>query len=161
MPRQMEDRLKADVVAEAANFNQRVLVSGETDDFKVIDIWLTLEGPAAIQTPKEVYNSLIADRYKVDYLRVPMTDEKAPKVRTLPWQCHLVVGGWNWLSHRRQAHDAFVQETVVDLLTMRIAHMPPEAGLMFNCQMGRGRTTTGMVIACLVRGPCLSWFRFV
>jgi hypothetical protein len=39
----------------------------------------------------------------------------------------------------------------VDLLTKRIAHMPREAGLMFNCQMGRGRTTTGMVIACLVR----------
>ena len=83
--------MKADVVAEAANFNQRVLVSGETDDFKVIDIWLTLEGAAAIQTPKDVYNALVAEGYKVDYLRVPMTDEKAPKVCNPPPVCSPIV----------------------------------------------------------------------
>jgi hypothetical protein len=55
-----------------------------------------------------------------DYTRVPITDEKAPK------------------------------DSDFEQLIQRLWNVPPDAALVFNCQMGRGRTTTGMVIATLV-----------
>ena len=56
----------------------------------------------------------------MDYLRVPVTDEKAPKA------------------------DDFA------VLIGRAWAPPQGAALVFNCQMGRGRTTTGMIIASLL-----------
>ncbi len=53
---------------------------------------------------------------------MPVTDEKAPKT------------------------DDF------GVLVDRAAAPPAGAALVFNCQMGRGRTTTGMVIATLLAG---------
>lgn len=58
--------------------------------------------------------------YSLEYLRVPVTDEKAPKERD------------------------FV------VLQRRIWDKPPDTALIFNCQMGRGRTTTGMIIGSLL-----------
>lgn len=55
-----------------------------------------------------------------DYMRVPITDEKAPK------------------------------DSDFELLIQRLWNVPLDAALVFNCQMGRGRTTTGMVIATLL-----------
>ena len=51
---------------------------------------------------------------------MPVTDEKAPKSADFT-----VLGGRAW-------------------------QPPPGAALVFNCQMGRGRTTTGMIIASLL-----------
>ena len=73
-----------------------------------------------VQTPAEVYAELAKDGYDVDYLRVPITDEKAPK------------------------GDDF------ESLISRCWAPPEGSALMFNCQMGRGRTTTGMSIGCLL-----------
>ena len=58
--------------------------------------------------------------YSLEYLRVPVTDEKAPKERD------------------------FV------VLQRRIWDKPPNTALIFNCQMGRGRTSTGMIIGSLL-----------
>lgn len=76
--------------------------------------------PSSVQTPLEVYQGLQEEGYPVDYERVPVTDEKSPKERDF------------------------------DLLLRRLANAHPSTALVFNCQMGRGRTTTGMVVACLV-----------
>jgi hypothetical protein len=76
--------------------------------------------PDSVQTPLEVYQHLQQEGYPVDYERVPVTDEKSPKERDF------------------------------DLLLRRLASAHPSTALVFNCQMGRGRTTTGMVVACLV-----------
>ena len=63
---------------------------------------------------------MAANGYDVDYLRVPVTDEKAPKTSDFA-----VLAARAWA--------------------------PPEgAALVYNCQMGRGRTTTGMIIASLI-----------
>lgn len=59
--------------------------------------------------------------YDIDYLRVPVTDEKAPK------------------------------EQDFAMLLERLWNAPEGAALVFNCQMGRGRTTTGMIIASLLQ----------
>lgn len=62
----------------------------------------------------------VANGYDVDYQRVPVTDEKAPKERDFVF------------------------------LVRRLWQQPPGTALVFNCQMGRGRTSTGMIIASLL-----------
>uniref|UniRef100_A0A6N2NAG9 Tyrosine specific protein phosphatases domain-containing protein n=1 Tax=Salix viminalis TaxID=40686 RepID=A0A6N2NAG9_SALVM len=74
----------------------------------------------SVKTPLEVYEDLQAEGYLYDYERVPITDEKSPEERDF--------------------------DTLVD----RIYQTDLNADIIFNCQMGRGRTTTGMVIATLV-----------
>ncbi|XVE73576.1 hypothetical protein DITRI_Ditri11bG0129700 [Diplodiscus trichospermus] len=74
----------------------------------------------SVKTPLEVYEELQLDGYLVDYERVPITDEKSPK------------------------------ELDFDILVNKISQADISTEVIFNCQMGRGRTTTGMVIATLV-----------
>ncbi|RZB49211.1 Paladin isoform B [Glycine soja] len=74
----------------------------------------------SVKTPLEVYEELQVEGYLVDYERVPITDEKSPK------------------------------ELDFDILVNKISQADVNTEIIFNCQMGRGRTTTGMVIATLV-----------
>lgn len=74
----------------------------------------------SVKTPLEVYEELQVEGYLVDYERVPVTDEKSPK------------------------------ELDFDILVHKISQANINTEIIFNCQMGRGRTTTGMVIATLV-----------
>lgn len=115
----MEKRLKSDVLAEAAAYGGMVMVAHEDDSFQVVEDWEAVTD-VDVQTPAEVYAELAKDGFDVEYLRVPVTDEKAPKGDDFE---SLMVRCWT----------------------------PPEgAALVFNCQMGRGRTTTGMVIGCML-----------
>nr|GEX09018.1 paladin isoform X1 [Tanacetum cinerariifolium] len=75
----------------------------------------------AVQTPLEVFKSLEADGFPIKYARVPTTDGKAPK------------------------------SSDFDKLALNISSAPKDTAFVFNCQMGRGRTTTGTVIACLLK----------
>eukprot|EP00775_Hariotina_reticulata_P011247 gene11247-11396_t len=115
----MEARLKRDVLREAARYDNHILVTEEDDDMNVIDCWEPVT-ESDVQTPMEVYAELSEDGYVVDYTRVPVTDEKAPK------------------------------DSDFELLIQRLWNVPTDAALVFNCQMGRGRTTTGMIIATLL-----------
>ncbi|KAI8474087.1 MAG: inositol hexakisphosphate-domain-containing protein [Monoraphidium minutum] len=115
----MEARLKRDVLSEAALFDNHILVTEEDDDMQVVDRWEPVT-EADVQTPLEVYRELKADGYDVDYVRLPITDEKAPK------------------------------DSDFEVFVRRLWNVPPSTALIFNCQMGRGRTTTGMIIGCLV-----------
>lgn len=42
-------------------------------------MWETIQSPDAVQTPAEVYASLAREGLAVRYLRVPVTDGKAPQ----------------------------------------------------------------------------------
>lgn len=90
---------------------------------------MLLTGPESVQTPREVYDELKKEGYRVQYYRLPLTDGEAPK------------------------------ETIFDVFYSHVKDVPPSDALIFNCQMGGGRTTTGMVIGCLIRmhtsGPSL------
>ncbi|XP_034904213.1 uncharacterized protein [Populus alba] len=75
----------------------------------------------SIKTPLEVFKGLVTDGFPIKYARVPITDGKAPK------------------------------SSDFDTLAMNIASASKDTAFVFNCQMGRGRTTTGTVIACLLK----------
>ncbi|MBM3464537.1 MAG: hypothetical protein FJX76_20775 [Armatimonadetes bacterium] len=115
-----EDQLKDDILKEAAKNGGRLLIHDEGPDGKVTSRWETVT-PESVRTTKEVYNLLKQEGYKVDYKRIPVTDEKRP------------------------------EEKDVDELVNRLKDVDPDAPMIFNCHAGRGRTTTGMVIAGLLR----------
>ncbi|RAL42001.1 hypothetical protein DM860_018175 [Cuscuta australis] len=116
---QMEDRLKEDVLIEAARYGNKILVTDELPDGQMVDQWEPVTRDL-VKTPLEVYEELQAQEYLVDYERVPITDEKPPK------------------------------ELDFDILVHKVSQTDIKTEIVFNCQMGRGRTTTGMVIATLV-----------
>ncbi|RWR94458.1 paladin isoform X2 [Cinnamomum micranthum f. kanehirae] len=116
---QMEARLKEDILLEAAQYGNKILVTDELPDGQMVDQW-ELVTHASVKTPLEAYEELQAEGYLVDYERVPITDEKSP------------------------------EEQDFDLLVHSISQADINTEIIFNCQMGRGRTTTGMVIATLV-----------
>lgn len=80
-----------------------------------------------VWTPREVYEMAQLQMGKhaapLVYKRVPITDEEAPREADFD----------AIVSHMREAHSA-----------------DPSSAYVFNCALGRGRTTTGVAIACLV-----------
>ncbi|XP_010035529.2 paladin isoform X2 [Eucalyptus grandis] len=116
---QMEDRLKEDIMMEAARYGNKILVTDELPDYQIVDQWEPVSRDS-VKTPLEVYQELHDEGYLVDYERVPLTDEKAP------------------------------EEQDIDDLVEKISRVDVNTEIIFNCQMGCGRTTTGMVIATLI-----------
>lgn len=116
---EMESRLKADVLSEASIYDGSIMVAHEDDQFQVVEDWEPVT-EVDVQTPAEVYEELLHDGYDVDYLRVPVTDEKAPMGNDF------------------------------EILMKKSWEVEDGGAIIFNCQMGRGRTTTGMCIACMI-----------
>ncbi|KAJ3127930.1 hypothetical protein HK100_009462 [Physocladia obscura] len=120
---QMEEQMKSDCKAELERYGGRLLLHDEEmigSGFSIVPIWETCSVDD-IKTSLEIYQSIIAENYRVDYKRVPITDEQAP----IP--------------------------AVFDELVERLTGLEEKSEAVFNCQMGRGRTTTGIVISCLLQ----------
>eukprot|EP01029_Cantina_marsupialis_P007753 TRINITY_DN1879_c1_g3_i2.p1 TRINITY_DN1879_c1_g3~~TRINITY_DN1879_c1_g3_i2.p1 ORF type:complete len:1139 (-),score=419.55 TRINITY_DN1879_c1_g3_i2:173-3589(-) len=75
----------------------------------------------SVRTPADVYANARRRGFNIKYVRIPITDEQAPLVSRM--------------------------EKLVEVASNAAVDTP----LIFNCQMGRGRTTTGMVVACMTR----------
>ncbi|KAL7424934.1 hypothetical protein Q5752_000621 [Cryptotrichosporon argae] len=120
----MEAQLKDDVLHEIRAGSGRLLLHDEVETkpgtYEVIPIWETVD-EADVATPRELYESVVKDRYQVDYMRIAITDEQAPLPAALQ-----------------------------TLLGRAVKGLEQGADFVFNCQMGRGRTTTGMIAATLV-----------
>ncbi|ESL11393.1 hypothetical protein TRSC58_00858 [Trypanosoma rangeli SC58] len=125
---EVEIQLMKDVLKEASQQGGMFLVSDEGEPGELVGMW----EPATretVKTVREVYNELAEQGIRVTMLRLPVTDEQSPGA------------------------DDF--DGLVPALLPRIAaHMDRRETLsfVFNCQMGRGRTTTGMVICCMLIG---------
>ena len=50
------------------------------------------------------------------------------------------------------------QEADLDAILDVLREQGPNTACVFNCQMGKGRTTTGMILACLVKGDVFKLF---
>lgn len=120
----MEQTLKRDVQKEVFAGQGRILLHDEVEDspgqFTITPQWETVS-VEDIMTPRDVFEMVTKEGYKVDYARVAITDEQAP----LP-------------------------ESMAIILERVKVGLGSATDLIFNCQMGRGRTTTGMVCASLV-----------
>eukprot|EP00164_Ancoracysta_twista_P007021 GFYU01009889.1.p1 GENE.GFYU01009889.1~~GFYU01009889.1.p1 ORF type:complete len:470 (-),score=108.31 GFYU01009889.1:116-1525(-) len=124
------ERLQEDFVnqirEEAAAANNEVTYWYDTyaehpDDRKNIEAKDTVQSPKDIMTLSEMYWNLRDAGFVVQYERLPIVDEKAPSTADF------------------------------DKLTRIVKTAKEDRSFVFNCQMGKGRTTTGMVCACLVK----------
>jgi hypothetical protein len=66
-----------------AHYGGRILVARESaisggGSGELIDAWEPVASPDAVQTPAEVYRTLRAEGHRVQYVRVPVTDGRAP-----------------------------------------------------------------------------------
>eukprot|EP00297_Palpitomonas_bilix_P003427 CAMPEP_0113875690 /NCGR_PEP_ID=MMETSP0780_2-20120614/5081_1 /TAXON_ID=652834 /ORGANISM="Palpitomonas bilix" /LENGTH=560 /DNA_ID=CAMNT_0000861705 /DNA_START=62 /DNA_END=1741 /DNA_ORIENTATION=- /assembly_acc=CAM_ASM_000599 len=77
-------------------------------------------GDDDVETLRDIYDKVAAIEGGVTYLRIPITDESAP------------------------------EEKDFDELTHFLSNVDSRTAMVFNCQMGRGRTTTAMVVAALL-----------
>lgn len=121
----MEKALKQDVIKELQKYHGRILLHDEvinehTGKFEIIPVWESVKEEDVL-TPSEMYKMVRQEGFRVNYARVAVTDEQAP----IPAVFHEL------------------EERVLQALRMGAASV-------WNCQMGRGRTTTGMVIASLI-----------
>jgi Inositol hexakisphosphate len=114
-----EEQLKADVIAEAKANGGMILLHGEDKD-GVTSEWIEVS-EGSVKTTSEVFQQIRGEGFKVDFARVPVTDEKTPEYGDL--------------------------QAVVD----RVRQAEDGAPLIFNCHAGRGRTTTAMVAAQLIQ----------
>jgi len=116
---EMEVRLKRDILNEAGRYEGKFLIHDENNDGKTFEAWEPVN-EETVMTPREVYKRLGEEGFPVSYVRVAITDEQSPEEADFDSLVRLI------------------QDT--DRTT---------TGIVFNCQMGRGRTSTGMVITTL------------
>ncbi|KAI8356155.1 inositol hexakisphosphate-domain-containing protein [Blakeslea trispora] len=119
----IEERMKLEAKNECKEYEGRLLLHDEkANERGEFDLVGMWEtvNLDEIETPKEAFQSIINEGYQVDYLRIPITDEQAP----IP--------------------------DVFDQLISRTKSAHKGVDVLYNCQMGRGRTSTGMVTACLM-----------
>jgi len=90
-------------------------------DRKNIEHIVPLEGDRALDTISGVYQQLREKGFVIEDARLPIVDEKAPAERDF------------------------------DALVSFLKDDEPETACVFNCQMGKGRTTTGMILSCLYK----------
>ncbi|PWN22032.1 hypothetical protein BCV69DRAFT_281942 [Microstroma glucosiphilum] len=126
-----EIALKNDVLQEAASRDGRILLHDEVEiepgKFDIIPVWESIK-PGDVLTPREVYELVQREGYRVDYARVAVTDEQAPVPAVF----------------------SEIEQRVLKALKDDNGGHGGHSITAFNCQMGRGRTTTGMVIASLI-----------
>eukprot|EP00095_Tigriopus_kingsejongensis_P011137 maker-scaffold534_size144770-snap-gene-0.28 protein:Tk11137 transcript:maker-scaffold534_size144770-snap-gene-0.28-mRNA-1 annotation:"hypothetical protein EUTSA_v10005753mg" len=91
------------------------------EDRENIEYRVNLENDTSLVTLSGLYEQLKEHGFNLAYARLPIVDEKAPR------------------------------EVDFDTILVELKHEPLDTACVFNCQMGKGRTTTGMVLACLVK----------
>lgn len=121
---QMELRLKDDILNEAQAYSNTLLVHTEDSDGNIFPIWEAVDGPSEVATISEVFQAVKAENPMTHYFRIPVTAEDAPE----------------------PADFDYILRILCSFPTQHV-HM------IFNCQIGAGRSTTGTIIACQV----LSW----
>jgi hypothetical protein len=70
----MEMQMKRDLIQDMQHYGNRLLLHEEHvegNTFLVVPKWESVKAED-IETPLEVYNSIVSHGYHVDYLRIPM-----------------------------------------------------------------------------------------
>ncbi|GAA5826021.1 hypothetical protein JCM11251_000094 [Rhodosporidiobolus azoricus] len=130
-----EEELKRDLLRERKRTGGQVLLHDEIEEdgkFTVTAMWEDVR-EEDILTPREVFAMMQSEGYKVDYDRLPVTDEQAP-----------IPGIFSRIEQR--VSSALVSRRDGDAGGEGLERV----SFGWNCQMGRGRTTTGMVACALV-----------
>jgi len=91
------------------------------EDRKNIEYSVHLDNDEDLVTLSGIYEQAKQLNFNLNYARMPIVDEKAPT------------------------------EESFDAMVMEMKDLTPHTAMVFNCQMGKGRTTTGMIVATLIK----------
>lgn len=165
----MEKALRRDVQREIQVNDHKILLHDEVEDgpgrFTITAQWENVDVLDAM-TPREVFNMMVEEGYKVswltlkagagclmtipyfeikvDYTRVAIVSE-IPKA-TLIRNCFA-----DRILPRPQTDEQAPLPAALGQLVQRVKLALQDGDVIIqNCQMGRGRTTTGMVVSCLI-----------
>jgi hypothetical protein len=121
---QMEMRLKEDVLAEGRAHLGRILLHSEGNERDLLPIWESVQNVSTMQDLFSL-NSVFIQKYPhLEYYRVPITAEEAPEPADFDTLLRILRDN-NLIEKFNLTHGAV---------------------LIFNCQMGLGRSTMGSVI---------------
>ena len=155
----VERRLKADVLSEALQHDANVLVHDEAVQGEVRACWESCD-QSTVRTTQEVFDALQAEGYAVQLTRVPITAESVVDARQVDSILAALV--------EETAHTAgsvartFTSPGSATHLPNLTSPPPPASSdvlhiHVFNCQLGRGRSTMGLVIAYLLQCHMLGY----
>jgi len=91
------------------------------EDRENIEYKVNLENDDALVTLNGLYDQMKSLGFELSYFRLPIVDEKAPR------------------------------DFDFDAILTEMLNTTRDTACIFNCQMGKGRTTTGMILACLLK----------
>lgn len=78
----IERRLKLDILEESRKFGGMILTHDEVSNGTLIPTWMSVD-EASIRTPKEVYEDIKSEGWRVDYHRIPIAPDRPIEVRLL------------------------------------------------------------------------------
>lgn len=121
LEQQKEDRFVAKEDKDKVKY-YRDTYAEHPDDRVNIEYTVPLDNQEALVTLSGMYQQVRSETgANLEYSRLPIVDEKAPS------------------------------EKDFDDISEVLRKQPKDTACVFNCQMGKGRTTTGMILACLLK----------
>jgi hypothetical protein len=154
----MEESFKRDVIREVRAGNGRVLLHDEVEErpnvFAIVPLWENVS-EEDIMTPGDVFNLMAREGYKVSYFRsykgALISDILLRRLIMAVLLLYVESPFWCSCIDFLQTDEQAPLPGALSQLLERVTSAYESAGdFVFNCQMGRGRTTTGMVTACLI-----------
>eukprot|EP00760_Papus_ankaliazontas_P023233 PhM_4_TR1995/c0_g1_i1/m.8966 len=124
----IEERLRDDVLEEARECDGNVLLHDESRPCELCGVWEQVTEDS-VRTIRSLYDGHRRSGARVEFHRIPVTDEMSPEHKDFDVLVETL------LPH--------VREAMLQAATRRVS-------FVFNCQMGRGRTTTGMVVCVMM-----------
>jgi hypothetical protein len=126
----LEVKLKHDILTEGEEYDGNFLVHDEGKPGELVGTWEKATNET-VRTVREVYDdAMMKSGCRVKFHRMPVTDEQSPELKDF---------------------DMLIRTLLPEILDAA-KHTDMSLSFVFNCQMGRGRTTTGMVVCCLLIG---------
>jgi len=75
----IERRLKLDILDEARRYGGMILIHDEVSSGDIIPTWMSVD-EESIRTPKEVWEDVKKDGWRVDYWRIPIAPDRPIEV---------------------------------------------------------------------------------
>ena len=154
----MEENFKRDVIQEVRSSNGRILLHDEVEErpnvYSIVPLWENVS-EEDIMTPGDVFKLMEKEGYKVSVFasvirgRILSTFRRLITV-VLPLCVGIVVFVTHESNSSQTDEQAPLPGALFQLLERVTSTYDSTGDFIFNCQMGRGRTTTGMITACLI-----------
>ena len=160
----MEDAFKKDVIREVREGQGRILLHDEVEErpnvFTIEPIWEAVT-EEDIMTPRDVFQLMTKEGYKVCALSTsfPSLAYKTFKDRLRTYcscEFHIQAATFIKLTNLQTDEQAPLPSALAQLYNRVKCGYSKAGDFVFNCQMGRGRTTTGMITACLI-ATTMNW----